>query len=329
MANGVIISPDQLHVSYVHTPIRYAWDLQHQYLKESGLKWGLKAWIVRCVMHYMRLWDLAAASRVDVFLTNSNYIARRIWKCYRRESHVIFGPTDVDTFEMREKKEDFYLTASRLVPYKRVDLIARAFSAMPDRRLIIIGDGPEYKKVKAVAGPNVELLGYQPMEVLRDHMQRARAFVFAAEEDLGLSPIEAQACGTPVIAFGRGGLLDTVVPGKTGLFFETQSPKASRSPSNSSKESHHNSIRRKFANTPRISAPRSFASVSHYNLIVRGKSSTSGSDRASTSCPRNASLVIKPDKFGYQPLAFEIIKNFQFAIFQRRQKTYSHLHPHH
>jgi glycosyltransferase involved in cell wall biosynthesis len=226
VAKGVITSPDQLHVSYVHTPIRYAWDMHHQYLDETGLNRGLKGWLVRAVLHYLRMWDRAAASRVDLMLTNSHYIARRIWKCYRRKARVIYGPADVDAFPLHEQKEDFYLTASRLVPYKRVELIARAFSRLPDRQLVIIGDGPDYSKVAAAAAPNVKLLGHQPHHVLRDHMQRARAFVFAAEEDLGLSPIEAQACGTPVIAFGRGGVTDTVVTDETGIFFEEQSPES-------------------------------------------------------------------------------------------------------
>jgi glycosyltransferase involved in cell wall biosynthesis len=159
---------------------------------------------------------------VDVFIANSRYIARRILKVYRREAEVIYPPVDVEAFTLRQDKEDFYLTASRMVPYKRIDLIVEAFSQMPDKRLVVIGDGPEMPKVRAKAGPNVTLLGYQPFEVLRDYMQRARAFVFAAEEDFGIVPVEAQACGTPVIAFGKGGATETVVAGETGVFFQDQ-----------------------------------------------------------------------------------------------------------
>jgi glycosyltransferase involved in cell wall biosynthesis len=222
VAKGVITGPDQLHICYCHSPIRYAWDLQHQYLKESGLERGMKSWIARALLHYLRLWDSRTANGVDVFIANSRYIARRILKVYRREAEVIYPPVDVEAFTLRQDKEDFYLTASRMVPYKRIDLIVEAFSQMPDKRLVVIGDGPEMPKVRAKAGPNVTLLGYQPFEVLRDYMQRAKAFVFAAEEDFGIAPVEAQACGTPVIAFGKGGAAETVVAGETGIFFQDQ-----------------------------------------------------------------------------------------------------------
>ena len=222
VAKGVITGPDQLHICYCHSPIRYAWDLQHEYLKESGLERGVKSWIARALLHYLRLWDSRTANGVDVFIANSRYIARRILKVYRRQAEVIYPPVDVEAFTLRQDKEDFYLTASRMVPYKRIDLIVEAFSQMPDKRLVVIGDGPEMPKVRAKAGPNVTLLGYQPFEVLRDYMQRAKAFVFAAEEDFGIAPVEAQACGTPVIAFGKGGATETVLAGETGVFFQDQ-----------------------------------------------------------------------------------------------------------
>ena len=224
VAKGVITGPDQLHISYVHSPMRYAWDLQHQYLKETVLDRGLKGWLAKRELHKLRMWDLRTANGVDHFLANSRFIARRIWKMYRREATVIYPPVDVDSFTLCEQKEDFFLTASRMVPYKKIDLIAEAFSLMPDKRLYIIGDGPDFDKVKSKAGANVELLGYQPFEVLRNYMQRAKAFVFAAEEDFGIVPVEAQACGTPVIAYGKGGALETVTEGETGLFFDAQTP---------------------------------------------------------------------------------------------------------
>ncbi len=225
VAKGVITGPDQLHVSYVHSPIRYAWDMQHQYLAESGLAKGFKGAIARLVLHYMRMWDLRTANGVDVFIANSAFIARRIRKVYRREAQVIFPPVDLDRFQLQERKEDFYLAASRMVPYKKMPLIAEAFAKMPDKRLVMIGDGPEIDRVRAVAGPNVTVLGYQGTDVLADHMRRARAFVFAAEEDFGIMPVEVQACGTPVIAFGRGGATETVLTEgahRTGLFFDEQ-----------------------------------------------------------------------------------------------------------
>ena len=219
VAKGVISRPEQMHVSYVHTPIRYAWELQHEYLREMGFIKGL---ITRCLMHYMRIWDRSAADRVDVFVANSKYIAKRIENTYRRRAHVVYPPVNVADFSFHPQKDDYYLTASRMVPYKRIDLIVDAFSKMPDRKLVVIGDGTEYKRIEAKAGPNVKLLGYQKFSVLKEHMQKAKAFVFAAEEDFGIMPVEAQACGTPVVAFGRGGSLETVVGGRTGTFFEEQ-----------------------------------------------------------------------------------------------------------
>jgi glycosyltransferase involved in cell wall biosynthesis len=229
VAKGVLTGPGQLHICYCHSPIRYAWDMQHQYLRQSGLTHGLKSIAARLILHYIRLWDTRTVHGVDKFIANSRYIARRIAKIYRREAQVIYPPVDIAAFSMRVEKEDFYFTASRLVPYKRVDLIVEAFARMPSRRLIVIGDGPEMARIAKLAGANVTLLGYRSNEVLRDHMQRARAFIFAAEEDFGILPVEAQACGTPVIAFGKGGALESIVglddgSGRppTGVFFEAQ-----------------------------------------------------------------------------------------------------------
>ncbi|WP_299412351.1 glycosyltransferase family 4 protein [uncultured Dialister sp.] len=227
VAKGVLTGPDQIHISYVHSPVRYAWDLQHQYLREAGLTHGLKSKIARLIMHYMRIWDTRTSNGVDYFIANSHFIARRIWKCYRREAEVIYPPVDVDKFTFCDKKEDFYLTASRMVPYKKMDLIVEAFSKMPDKQLIVIGQGPDFNKIKKLAGPNVKLMGYQPDFVLQDYMQRAKAFIFAAEEDFGITPVEAQACGTPVIAYGKGGSLETVrgygeMEKPTGIFFSNQ-----------------------------------------------------------------------------------------------------------
>jgi glycosyltransferase involved in cell wall biosynthesis len=222
VAKGVITRSDQLHLCYCHSPVRYAWDLYHQYLGEAGLRRGLRGAVAKLMLHYLRLWDLGTVNRIDHFMANSHYIARRIHKVYRRSATVVYPPVDTDGFTLQTKKEDFYLTASRMVPYKRIDLIVRAFAQMPDKQLIVIGDGPEVDKVRAAAGPNVTLLGFQTFAVLKDHLQRARAFVFAAEEDFGIIPVEAQACGTPVIAYGRGGSQETIIDKKTGLFFGEQ-----------------------------------------------------------------------------------------------------------
>ena len=227
VAKGVLTGPDQLHVSCIYSPIRYAWDLQNQYLKEAGLDRGVKGWLAKWILHKIRLWDARTANGVDSFIAISHFIARRIKKVYRRESTVIYPPVDIHAFTQVDNKESFYLAASRMVPYKRIDLIVEAFSKMPDRRLVVIGDGPEFDKVKAKAGKNIEILGYQEFGVLKDHMQRARAFVYAAEEDFGIIPLEAQACGTPVIAFGKGALLETIRDlasheEPTGVFFKSQ-----------------------------------------------------------------------------------------------------------
>lgn len=235
VAKGVITGPDQVHVSYVHTPIRYAWDLQHQYLRESGMARGLKSVIARATLHYLRIWDTRSANGVDSFLANSAYVGRRIRKAYRREATVLYPPVDVARFALRTDKEDFYLTASRMVPYKRMAMIVEAFVATPQRRLVVIGDGPEFERVKAAVqgAAHITLLGFQSNAVLVDHMARARAFVFAAEEDFGIIPVEAQACGTPVIAYAAGGALETVLDlpdpaRRTGVFFHAQTAQAVR-----------------------------------------------------------------------------------------------------
>ncbi|MFL9937029.1 glycosyltransferase family 4 protein [Paraburkholderia sp. RL18-103-BIB-C] len=230
VAKGVLTGPNQIHVSYVHSPIRYAWDLQHQYLREAHLATGLKSVMARVLLHYVRGWDSRSANGVDHLLANSQFIARRIRKAYQREATVIYPPVDLKNMTMSTQKDDFYVTASRMVPYKRIDLIVQAFSRIPQRRLVVIGDGPEMKRIRSLAAENVTILGQQPSGVLVDHLRRARAFVFAAEEDFGIAVVEAQACGTPVIAFGKGGVLESVVglplERPTGVFFGEQTPES-------------------------------------------------------------------------------------------------------
>ncbi|WPU95527.1 glycosyltransferase [Mucilaginibacter sabulilitoris] len=222
VAKGVITNTEQLHICYLHNPIRPAWELYQQFLSQSNNGTGLKGLLTRLVFHYLRQWDVLSATRVDHFIANSNYTARRIKKIYNRDADVIYPPVNVDLFELEECKEAYYVTASRLVYHKRIDLIVKAFAQNPDRKLIVLGDGPELKKLKLIATPNVELMGFQPKHVLISCLQKAKAFVFAAQEDFGIAPIEAMACGTPVLAFGKGGTLETVIPGETGLFFYKQ-----------------------------------------------------------------------------------------------------------
>ncbi|HDT4350873.1 TPA: glycosyltransferase family 4 protein, partial [Klebsiella pneumoniae subsp. pneumoniae] len=230
VAKGVLTGPDQLHISYIHSPIRYAWDLQHQYLRESNLHKGFKGLLAKWILHNIRIWDCRTSNGVDHFIANSKFIARRIKKVYGRNADVIYPPVDVERFTLNENKEQYYFTASRLVPYKRIDLIVEAFSHMKDKKLVVIGDGPEMNKIKAKATSNIEILGYQSNSVMVDYMRNARAFVFAAEEDFGITPVEAQSCGTPVIAYGKGGALETIRPigveKATGVFFYNQDVKS-------------------------------------------------------------------------------------------------------
>lgn len=226
VAKGVITGPDQVHIAYTFSPIRYAWDLQHTYLRESGITRGLKGMLARVILHYLRLWDTRTANGVDQFVAISHFIARRIRKAYGREAIVVYPPVDLDQFTLGSERGDFYMTAGRMVPYKRVPLIVEAFRHMPHRRLVVIGDGPDMAAVRAAAGPNVTIMGKQPRDVLIDHMQRAKAFVFAAEEDFGIAPLEAQACGTPVVAYAKGAALETIrgqgADEQTGVFFAEQ-----------------------------------------------------------------------------------------------------------
>lgn len=228
VAKGVITGPDQVHISYVHSPVRFAWDLQHQYLSHSGLGQGLRALLVRAMLHKLRLWDLRTANGVDHFIANSGFIARRVWKVYRRSAQVIHPPVDLPAFRADRAREDYYVTLSRLVPYKRIDLIVEAFAQLPSRRLVVIGDGPESERLQRLAPANVELKGYLPAGQAHDLLERARAFLFAAEEDFGIAMVEAQASGTPVIAYGKGGAVEIVRdlddPSPTGVLFGEQTP---------------------------------------------------------------------------------------------------------
>lgn len=228
VAKGVLTGPGTLHVSYVHSPMRYAWDLQHQYLRQSGLDRGVKGALTRWLLGKMRAWDHASAARPDVILANSAWIAERIRKAWRRESEVVHPPVDLDAFPYRPSKGGAYVVAARLVPYKRVDLVAEAFRAMPDRELIIVGDGPEMARVKRAAGDarNILIRGRVPHHELVALLQAARAFVYAAEEDFGIGMVEAQACGTPLIAYARGGAADIVADGATGVLFPAQTAAA-------------------------------------------------------------------------------------------------------
>ena len=225
VAHGVITSPSQTHVVYTHSPMRYAWDLQEEYLADAGMSTGPKGVWARRALHDLRLWDFAAAQRPDAFAANSSFVAGRIKKYYRRPSTVINPPVSVEAFSLAKAKADYYVTAGRLVPYKRVDLIIKAFERV-GRRLVVVGDGPEASKLRALGGRHTDFVGKVDHATLNQLLGEARAFVFAGIEDFGIAPVEAQAAGTPVIALNAGGLRETVRgrdhDGATGLFFEEQ-----------------------------------------------------------------------------------------------------------
>ena len=232
VAKGVLTSPDQLHISYVHTPVRYAWDQMNIYLKRSFLRRIGLGPLIRWQLHTLRQWDQLSSSRVDYLLANSNFTAKRIWKYWRRRSEVLHPPVNVNRFEWNKPREDFYLSVCRLVPNKRVDLVVRAFNKLK-LPLVVVGDGVEKAHLKNLAGPTVQILGFQSQEKIQKLMSKCRAFVYAGIEDFGIAPVEAMASGAPVIAFGKGGILDTVKcfnsnsdKGATGLLFHDQTVKS-------------------------------------------------------------------------------------------------------
>lgn len=226
VAKGVVTHPHQVHISYVLTPMRYAWDLQNSYLARHSMKRKWKSRGARVLMHYLRVWDARTAHGVDRYLAPSKFIARRINKTYGRQSSVVNPPVDVDRFAIGSEKGGHYVSVSRFVPYKRIDLLVEAFARMPSRELLLVGDGPEWKGLKARATANVKLVGQLPFGEMHELLRSARAFVFAAEEDFGIAPVEAQACGTPVIAYSRGGASETVIEDRTGVLFDQQTPDA-------------------------------------------------------------------------------------------------------
>ena len=226
VAKGILTKADQLHICYCHSPIRYCWDMYNEYLEESHLDKGFKSWLVRLMLHPIRQFDAIAGSRVDYYISNSDYVGQRIRKTYRRKAKTIHPNIDISNFELCNDKQEYYIASSRLVAYKKIDTIIEAFNQMPDKKLVVIGGGPNLEAYRKLAKDNVTVMGYQPFDVLKDKMQHAKAFVFAADEDFGMIPIEAQSCGTPVIAYGHGGSLETVNGGKTGLFFNEQTPEA-------------------------------------------------------------------------------------------------------
>ncbi len=222
VAKGVMTGPDQLHVSYIHSPIRYAWDLQHTYLARNSNP--ITTFLARPLLHWLRVWDTRTAHGPDMIMANSHFVARRIRKVYGRKAKVLYPPVNLSTRKDVPQKGKHFLAASRLVSYKNIEAIVRAFAELPDQQLIVAGEGPEGARLRKIAGPNVTFAGFVSDDELRELMATARAFVFAAEEDFGIISVEAQSEGTPVLALGRGGSCESVLNGKTGLFFDQPEP---------------------------------------------------------------------------------------------------------
>lgn len=217
-SKGVVTNPETMHVCYCHSPMRYGWEFYYEYTKDMK---GLKKKLIKYFMNYMRVWDVTSANRVDYFIANSENVAKRIWKHYRRESVVIHPPVRCKLFNISDVDEDYFLVLSRLVEYKRIDLAVKTFNEL-GLPLVIIGDGPERERLESMSNNNIKFLGRQSDEVIKEYYSKCRAFIFPGEEDFGITPLEAQASGRPVIAFGKGGALETVVEGKTGVFFKEQ-----------------------------------------------------------------------------------------------------------
>lgn len=232
-ARGVVTRPDQPHLCYVHSPVRYAWDEQFSYLDQARLGFGPKGLLFRYMLHRLRNWDVRTAHGPDLMVANSRYVRGRIRRIYGRDAQVIHPPVETEDLPFRDVKDDYYVAASFLAPYKRTDLVIEAFNLMPDRRLLVVGEGQQSAGLRALAGRNVTFSGYLPRADYVEAIANARAMVFAGCEDFGIALAEAQACGTPLIAFGRGGARDIVRPlgageGATGVLFTDQSIAALR-----------------------------------------------------------------------------------------------------
>ena len=226
VAKAIKTNKKQLHICYCHTPMRYAWDQKQEYLNNANLNSGIKGRLASYILDKLQAWDAKTAQSVDIFIANSEFVKKRIESFYQKKAFVIYPPVDTEKFSFQEGKGSYFITASRLVKNKRLDVLVEAFHHLPNEKLLVIGDGPEKDFLKKIAPSNVEFLGYQKDSELVLLLQNAKAFLFASIEDFGIAPVEAMATGTPVIALGIGGALETVIEEKTGLFFPEQSPKS-------------------------------------------------------------------------------------------------------
>lgn len=229
VAKGVIHNPETLHISYIHTPMRYIWDMYQDYFGRDRIGFFSEK-LIRIFVHYLRTWDVKSSASVDYFIANSNHVAKRVEKYYRRKAEVIYPPVDCSKFDLSENGEDFYLIVSAFAPYKRLDIAIESFNRL-GLPLKIIGTGQDEKRLKKMAKTNIEFLGWKGDEALREYYAKCKALVFPGEEDFGIVPVEAMASGRPVIAYGKGGVLETVIPmsqgsgeNPTGIFFYEQTP---------------------------------------------------------------------------------------------------------
>lgn len=228
VAKGVLCNSNQIHISYCHSPMRYLWDLYFSYIPKTKWYNFPLTYLMRLHISRLRQWDVISSNRVDFFIANSVNIQKRIKKIYRRKSEVIYPPIDLESFYISEIKNQNYVTASRLVPYKKVDIIVKAFLKMPDKNLVVLGDGPELSVLKKIAGnaKNIVFKGYLNRAAFIENITHSKAFINASNEDFGIAPVEAQASGLPVIGYGQGGLLETTIEGKTAIYFHQQTAEA-------------------------------------------------------------------------------------------------------
>lgn len=216
-SHGIITSLETKHLCYCHSPMRYAWDWTHEYRVDNGIK-GLKAMLYNPLIKYLRNWDFISSDRPTHYLANSRNVQKRLKKYYKANSDIVYPPVEVERFKVGKGHANYYLIVSTLTPYKRVDLAVSMFNKI-GRKLVIIGDGPQRKYLEEIAADNIEFLGFKDDDTVREYLQNCRAFIFPGEEDFGMTPVEAMACGKPVLAFGKGGGTETVISGKTGEFF--------------------------------------------------------------------------------------------------------------
>lgn len=217
-AKNIIINPDATHICYCHSPMRYVWDMYHIYQEDAGLITRL---LMKPIVHYLKVIDRISADRVDHFIANSTFISKRIEKCYRRQSKVIHPPVDIEAFELQEEKQDFYLYLGQLTNYKKADLLVDTFK-MNGKKLTIIGEGELENKLRSSASSNITIMGKQDFNIVKQQLMNAKALIFPGIEDFGIVPVEALACGTPVIAYRKGGALETIIEGESGIFFDKQ-----------------------------------------------------------------------------------------------------------